>query len=252
MISLLLVDDEVQFLEVTKMFLEKGRGIRVTTARSGSEALDLLKTQKFDAIISDYAMPGMNGIELMKEVKALGDDTPFIIFTGKGREDVVIDALNFGADLYLEKSPDPRGQVSDILKRVRGLISSREEEREEKEKLTMVSVHLSHLPCIFFRQERGKKSATVLAGRGAASLLPASFCNQELQECNLFQYIHPDDREKVLHARQGAFGEGEEYRVKYVMVPAEGRERRVIERGYSTPGREPAVIMGYIFDLDAI
>jgi len=169
MISILLVDDEVQFLEITKMFLEKGRGIRVTTATSGSEALEILKSQKFDAIISDYAMPGMNGIEFMKRVKSLGEDIPFIIFTGKGREDVVIDALNFGADLYLEKSPDVRGQVSDVLKKVKTLVSARSEDREERERCRLLHQLLESLPCATFWLKEGGDEAYVLAGDAASS-----------------------------------------------------------------------------------
>ena len=121
------------------MFLEKGRGIRVTTDNSGEQALELLGNHKFDAIISDYAMPGMNGIEFMKRVKAMGDDTPFIIFTGKGRQDVVIDALNFGADLYLEKSSDPRTQFSDMMQKVRNIVAIRADIQVAREKMKIFS-----------------------------------------------------------------------------------------------------------------
>jgi CheY-like chemotaxis protein len=84
MVSIRVVDDEMQFLELTRMFLEKGRGITVYTATSGDMALEMLKERRYDAIISDYAMPGMNGIEFMKRVRVMGDDTPFAIFTGTG------------------------------------------------------------------------------------------------------------------------------------------------------------------------
>ena len=138
MISILLVDDELNFLEVTRMFLEKGRGIRVTPVTSAEVALEMLKTSTFDAIISDYAMPGINGIDFMKQVRAMGDDTPFIIITGRGREDVVIDALNFGADLYLQKSADPRSQFSDLVSRIRNMVSLRAGHREEQGRLAQI------------------------------------------------------------------------------------------------------------------
>ena len=50
----------------------------------------------FDAIISDYQMPGMNGIDFLKKVPASGNSIPFILFSGRGREEVVIQALNEG------------------------------------------------------------------------------------------------------------------------------------------------------------
>ena len=57
----------------------------------------------YDAIISDYQIPDMDGIEFLKKVRSSGNSIPFIIFTGKGREEVVIEALNAGADFYLQK-----------------------------------------------------------------------------------------------------------------------------------------------------
>ena len=146
MISILLVDDEVQFLEVTRMFLEKGRGIRVTTATSGDQALEVLAHHKFDAIISDYAMPGMNGIEFMKQVKALGDDTPFIIFTGKGREHVAKEALNNRADFYLQKGSDPKSQFAELDGMIRqGLQRKIAEESLHSADRRMVDI-INHLP----------------------------------------------------------------------------------------------------------
>jgi DNA-binding response OmpR family regulator len=251
MISILLVDDEVQFLEITKMFLEKGRGIRVTTATSGDEALEILKSQKFDAIISDYAMPGMNGIEFMKKVKALGDDTPFIIFTGKGREDVVIDALNFGADLYLEKSPDVRGQVSDVLAKVKNLISSRSGDREEREKCRQLFQLVERLSCATFRIKEGEEEAYVLAGDASSTFLPVSLCQGRIVRLDLLELAHPEDREKIRNARSEAFRKARDYRIKYVMLREKGEERRVMERGFPALRPDGYFIEGYIIDLDS-
>ena len=103
MYSLLYVDDEPGLLEIGKLFLEVNGDFSVTTINSASAALDLLKEENFAAIISDYQMPEMNGITFLKKLKASGNTTPFIIFTGKGREEVVIEALNEGADFYLQK-----------------------------------------------------------------------------------------------------------------------------------------------------
>ena len=251
MISILLVDDEVQFLEITKMFLEKGRGIRVTTATSGDEALEILKSQKFDAIISDYAMPGMNGIEFMKRVKTLGDDTPFIIFTGKGREDVVIDALNFGADLYLEKSPDVRGQVSDVLVKVKNLVSSRSGDREERERCRQLHNLMERLSCATFRIKEGAHEAYILAGDASSSFLPASLCQGRIVKSDILGLAHPEDREKIRNTRSEAFRKARDYRIKYVMLREGGEERRVMERGFPALRPDGYFIEGYIIDLDS-
>jgi len=114
MISVLFVDDEPALLEITRTYLEKSGSITVETCRSALEALGILKTRKFDVIVSDYEMPLVDGIMFLKILRTEGNDTPFLIFTGKGREHVVIDALNNGADYYLQKGGDPKAQFTEL------------------------------------------------------------------------------------------------------------------------------------------
>ncbi len=70
------------------------------------------------AAVSDDQMPAMDGIEFLKAVRGWGDKTPFIIFTGKGREDVVIEALNTGADFYLQKGGEPKSQFPELAHKI--------------------------------------------------------------------------------------------------------------------------------------
>ena len=108
MISILLVDDEPALLDLTRHFLERKPDIAVTICSSAFEALKTQKIEKFNVIISDYEMPAMNGIDFLKEIRSKGCKVPFIIFTGRGREEVVIEAINNGADFYLQKTGDPK------------------------------------------------------------------------------------------------------------------------------------------------
>lgn len=126
-VSLLLyVDDEPALLEIGKIYLEMGTEFLVDTACSAPEALTLLNSTPYDAIISDYQMPGMNGIELLKRVRSVGNQIPFIIFTGKGREEVVIEALNNGADFYLQKNGDPKALYTELVHLTRQSIQMRQ------------------------------------------------------------------------------------------------------------------------------
>jgi len=106
MFTILYVDDETSLLDLGKLFLERDGTFRVETISSASGALLLLQVNRYDAIISDYLMPGMDGIDLLKKVRTSGSSIPFIIFTGQGHEETVIQALNEGADFYLRKSGD--------------------------------------------------------------------------------------------------------------------------------------------------
>jgi PAS domain S-box-containing protein len=101
--KILCVDDEVDLLEVEKQVLEQTGEFSVDTAISASEALDILKTKIYDAIVSDYVMSDLDGIQFLKNLRVLDTNIPFILFTGRGREEVAISALNSGANFYLQK-----------------------------------------------------------------------------------------------------------------------------------------------------
>ena len=114
MIHVLLVDDEPALCEITKIFLEREGGVVVTPSLSAGEALQKIGAENFDVIVSDYEMPGMSGIDLLKALNARGISIPVIIFTGRGREEVVIEALNNGAEYYLQKGGNPRMQFAEL------------------------------------------------------------------------------------------------------------------------------------------
>ncbi|MBN1195263.1 MAG: PAS domain S-box protein [Methanomicrobiaceae archaeon] len=116
---LLYIDDEPALLEICKLFLEKAGDFSVDTAPSAMEGLSMIESGLYDAVISDYQMPDIDGIELLKRIRAAGNTIPFIIFTGRGREQVVIEALNSGADFYLQKGGDPRAQFTELANLVR-------------------------------------------------------------------------------------------------------------------------------------
>lgn len=104
-----MVDDEPELLEQAKIFLESElEGLELHPTSSPMDAAEKVEERTFDAVISDYQMPGMDGLELLKKIREVNMDIPFIIFTGRGHEEVAIRALNLGADRYLRKGGDPR------------------------------------------------------------------------------------------------------------------------------------------------
>ncbi len=129
MISVLYVDDETSLLDVTKIYIERTGEFTVDTTPSARTALTIMDTRMYDAVISDYQMPDMDGIEFLKRVRSSGNSIPFIIFTGKGREEVVIEALNAGADFYLQKGGDPRSQFTELTHKVRLAVQQRSANR---------------------------------------------------------------------------------------------------------------------------
>jgi PAS domain S-box-containing protein len=122
MIHVLYVDDEPGLLEIGKLFLERTNDIKVETINSATQGLDQLDLARYDVIVSDYQMPYMDGIEFLKRVRAEKGDIPFILFTGRGREEVVIEAINSGADFYLQKGGEPKAQFAELAHKIRQLV----------------------------------------------------------------------------------------------------------------------------------
>jgi DNA-binding NtrC family response regulator len=102
---IMLVDDEEGFLSTTKNVLER-KGINVTTAMSGSEALEKLTQEKIDVVILDVKMPGMDGVSALKAIKGRYSSVEVIMLTGHGTVESALEGLRSGASDYLTKPID--------------------------------------------------------------------------------------------------------------------------------------------------
>ena len=128
-LSVLYVDDEPFLLDVCKQYLERRPDISVSTASSVEKALTLLDSTSFDVIISDYQMPGTDGIGFLRLLKEKQCSIPFILFTGRGREEVMIKALNNGAMFYLQKGGNPRSLFIELDNKIREAYRRHNDER---------------------------------------------------------------------------------------------------------------------------
>jgi PAS domain S-box-containing protein len=103
-VRVLHVDDDPEFAETTAAFLEEANDrFDVETARSADEGLERLADRDVDCVVSDYDMPGRNGIEFLEAVRTDRPALPFVLFTGKGSEEVASDAISAGVTDYLHK-----------------------------------------------------------------------------------------------------------------------------------------------------
>ncbi len=103
-VRVLHVDDEPGFAEMAGEFLEREDDrIEVVTASDADEGCAVLNEDDVDCVVSDFDMPGRNGIEFLEDVRSRNPDLPFILFTGKGSEEVASEAISAGATDYLQK-----------------------------------------------------------------------------------------------------------------------------------------------------
>jgi len=119
-ISVLYVEDCEDLSYVVSEVLRETGEIDVEIAHNPVEALDIIEKKIFDVIISDYQMPEMSGIEFLKTLnKDPSRKIPFIVFTGKSREEVVIEAINNGASFYIQKGGDTDSQFAELIHKIK-------------------------------------------------------------------------------------------------------------------------------------
>lgn len=124
MISLLIVDDDPCVREQAKAFLEGTGRFSCATAASAEEALPLLPGD-FDAVVSDFEMPGLTGIAFLRALRSRGISLPFILYTGKSRDSVLEDALVAGASFYVRKGGGTRAEMVELAHAVRAAVALR-------------------------------------------------------------------------------------------------------------------------------
>ena len=123
---IMLVDDEERFLATTKKLIEK-KGMPVTTASSGAEALEKLRMEIVHVVILDVKMPGMDGIETLREIKRQFPMVEVIMLTGHGTVESAVEGLKTGATDYLTKPTD----IGELMDKAREAFDKRQRLEEK-------------------------------------------------------------------------------------------------------------------------
>ena len=141
--TLLLVDDEERFLSTSKILLEK-RGINTLTATNGLDALNVLDERRVDVVILDVKMPGMDGVQALREVKRRHPLIEVIMLTGHASVESAVEGLKLGAFDYVMKPCD----VPDLVEKARQACE-RKRAMEEKIQRARVEQIISHPMAVF-------------------------------------------------------------------------------------------------------
>jgi len=127
----LLVDDEDEFVEALAERM-RNRGMRVSTANCGQDALDLVDAEPFDVVVLDLQMPGMNGMVALEKIKKRQPDIQIILLTGHATVASGVEAIKLGATDFVEKPVDIES-LAEIIREAKAtkvvLLEERTEER---------------------------------------------------------------------------------------------------------------------------
>ena len=193
-IRVLHVDDEPDFVEMAATFLEREtERIDVRPVTSASEALERLAEGSFDCIVSDYDMPERNGIEFLESVRERYPEIPFILYTGKGSEEIASEAISAGVTDYLGKGTGT-SQYTVLANRIENAVAQHRAETSLAETRHRYQRLIEESSDVF----------TVLDGEGYFDYVSPSvkrvlgYRSEELLGDPAIQYVHPNDRGDVL------------------------------------------------------
>lgn len=156
-IKVLHVDDDHDFTVLFKDRLEhESDAIEVISLTTPWAALDYLESEDVDCVVCDYKMPAMDGLELLRSVREVYEDIPFIMYTGKGSEDVASEAITTGATDYLQKKP-AEDQFSVLARRITNACERVRSSRKLHEQKHLFETILEDLTeAVFITDEAGE------------------------------------------------------------------------------------------------
>jgi PAS domain S-box-containing protein len=229
-ISVLHCDDDPQFgALVTEYVNSLDTAMTVVSVADAGTAKRELESGGFDCVVSDYDMPETDGLELLSWVRQRDADIPFVLFTGKGSEEVASEAISLGATDYIRKGSDP--SVYELLvNRVRNAVQRYRAEQEATRTRRFLEKVVQHATDMIAVVD--VEGNVVFVSGSIEEVL--GYTPDELYERDAFELIHPDDRAAVTaHFEERLTDPDHPTGIEHRAVHRDGRTVPIYARAYN-------------------
>ncbi|MFC6875208.1 PAS domain S-box protein [Halobellus marinus] len=231
-VDVLHVDDDPSVAELTATYLErKTDRITVRIASDAAEGRKLLAENDIDCVVSDYEMPGENGIEFLRAVRENHGDLPFILYTGRGSEEVASDAVSAGVTDYLQKGSGTE-QYELLANRILNAVEAYRSRRKLSERTRRLETLIDTLPGMVYRCQNDPAWPMETVEGDVESLTGYPADALEQNEVRWGETIlHPEDREPMWEAVQEALDSDRTFEITYRIITKTGDTKVMWERG---------------------
>ena len=251
-IRVLHVDDEPELADVAAMHLERvDENITVVTETSAPDGLERLRTTPIDCVVSDHDMAEMNGLEFLKAVREEYPELPFILFTGKGNEEIASDAISAGVTEYLQKDVGT-DQYTVLANRIERAVGEQRAKSALEESERQLSTLISNLPGMVYQCKYERDWPMEFVSDGARELVGYDAEAIESGEVS-WQSLIVDGNEEIWERVQTCVDAGEPFELRYRVRTSDGDSRWVWERGRAVDQTADGVrlLEGFITDITA-
>ncbi|MDZ7700715.1 MAG: PAS domain S-box protein [Halobacteriales archaeon] len=228
-INVLHVDDEPDFADLAADFIQRHDDrLSVEPTTSAQQGLERLRANGFDCVVSDYDMPGENGIEFLKQVRDAAPDLPFILYTGKGSEEVASQAISAGVTDYLQKESG-MSQYDVLANRITNVVEQHRAQAEvqrTEERLRTISENTNDILWKF----TADWEELLFINSPYEEIWGRSIEELETRPQSFLEGIHPDDRPRVEEAME-TISSGEPVDIEYRVNAKEDYGRWVWVQG---------------------
>jgi PAS domain S-box-containing protein len=248
-IRVLHVDDDPEFAAVAAEFVQRHADVDVVdTATGAAAALERLADDDVDCVVSDYDMPGRDGIELLEAVRDVDPDLPFVLYTGKGSEEVASRAISAGVTDYLQKGSGT-SQYELLANRIENAVEQHRYKRaiaETEEQLRALARNTDDV----LWQFTGDWSELLFVNEAYEDIWGRPTADLHDEPLSFLEAVHPDDRDTVREAME-ALSAGEAVDLEVRVNEAEAYGRWVWIRGDAVVDDDGEVTMvgGFVRDV---
>lgn len=230
-IHVLHVDDDPTVTDLVGEFLEREHsGFAVHTASTVTTATDILADTHIDCIVSDYEMPEKDGLDFLRNIREDRPDLPFILYTGKGSEEVASEAISAGVTDYLQKESGG-SQYTLLANRIKNAVEQHRAEQSVEATETKLRQLAEKTDDVLFMFD-GEWEELLFINSAYEDIWGGSITELEGNPQAFLEFVHPDDRDRALESME-RLSNGLPDVIEYRIVTADGDQRWV--RGESKP-----------------